>query len=88
MAAHCRLTPDLFAGTRWAPWLDRFRCVDCGVNTRAIGEYYMVDNAVWAAAGLGPRDAAIRRSFTRVLNVSWRAMGDGRRRGPGCPLSA
>jgi hypothetical protein len=27
-----------------------FRCIDCGVNTSTIGEYYMVRDDVWAAA--------------------------------------
>jgi hypothetical protein len=27
-----------------------FLCVDCGVCTSAIDEYYMVHNEVWAAA--------------------------------------
>ena len=29
----------------------RFRCVDCGKNTGG-GEYYMVDDQLWAAAGM------------------------------------
>jgi hypothetical protein len=30
------------------------RCVDCGVNTLAAdGEYYMVSDELWAAAGMG-----------------------------------
>ncbi len=28
-----------------------FICADCGVNTHHIGEYYMVTDEVWAAAG-------------------------------------
>lgn len=31
-----------------------FDCLDCGVNTNTTGEYYMVDDDIWAAAGLDP----------------------------------
>lgn len=34
------------------PEIDRkFRCLDCGKDTSG-GEYYMVSNALWAAAGM------------------------------------
>src|SRR5262245_51189028 len=37
------------------PQIDtRFRCVDCGKDTRNSGEYYRVDDDVWAASGLEP----------------------------------
>jgi hypothetical protein len=29
-------------------------CRDCGVNTNTIGEYYLVEDHVWAAAGGAP----------------------------------
>lgn len=31
-------------------WLALFVCVDCGVNTRRINEYYMVKNEIWRRA--------------------------------------
>jgi hypothetical protein len=31
-----------------------FECVDCGVNTSDIEEYYMVTHSVWAASGMTP----------------------------------
>jgi hypothetical protein len=33
---------------------DRFFCADCGECTFCTGEYYMVSNALWAAAGMKP----------------------------------
>ncbi len=35
----------------------RFRCVNCRVDT--INEYYMLDDQVWAATGLGPHDGML-----------------------------
>jgi Domain of unknown function (DUF4326) len=37
----------------------RSRCHDCGVNVTAIGHWYMVDDEVWAASGLGPEDGVL-----------------------------
>ena len=37
----------------------RFRCVDCQTCTLCTGQYYMVKNEVWAAAGLGPVDGML-----------------------------
>lgn len=31
-----------------------YRCVDCGVDVDATGQWFMVHNAVWAASGLEP----------------------------------
>jgi hypothetical protein len=45
-----------------------FNCVDCGVDTLAIGEYYMVKDEVWEQAWVdrrrqrGPRHWSLRRS--------------------------
>lgn len=36
-----------------------FLCVDCGVDTSEINEYYMVTDAVWRATGLGKRDGML-----------------------------
>jgi len=83
MAVRCRLTPDLFAGTRWAPWLDQFRRVDCGVNTPAIGEYYMVHNEIWATAGLGRATACCVSPISRaglVADVTTPATRSGARK--------
>jgi len=30
-----------------------FDCKDCGINTLYAGEYYMVDDAIWQANGVG-----------------------------------
>src|SRR5262249_51393385 len=32
----------------------RFRCIDCATDTLASGEYYMVRDDLWAAAGMAP----------------------------------
>jgi hypothetical protein len=32
----------------------RGHCIDCGVNTYAIGHYYMVSDDLWASAGMEP----------------------------------
>jgi hypothetical protein len=37
----------------------RFHCVDCGECTLSSGEYYRVDNELWAASGLGPNDGML-----------------------------
>lgn len=29
-----------------------FNCIDCGVNTKEIGEYYMVKACVWRSSGM------------------------------------
>lgn len=29
---------------------DRYRCMDCGIDSDAIGEFYMVKREVWATA--------------------------------------
>ena len=34
----------------WARW----RCVDCGADTRAAGEDYMLRDLVWAETGMDP----------------------------------
>lgn len=34
-------------------------CVDCKVDTLAIGEYYSVLPDVWASSGLAPRDGML-----------------------------
>jgi hypothetical protein len=34
---------------------DYYNCRDCGVNTSAVGEWYMVKPEVWAVGGLGPK---------------------------------
>lgn len=33
--------------------MDRFICVDCEVDTDALGEYYMVTNIIWQLFGAG-----------------------------------
>jgi hypothetical protein len=33
-------------------WYQRFRCVDCRINTAKIGEYYVVEDKIWAAANI------------------------------------
>ena len=37
----------------------RKRCLDCGIDTTASGDWYMVEDAVWAASGLSPVDGAL-----------------------------
>ena len=32
----------------------RFRCIDCGKDTNLYGEYYMVADELWSAAGMVP----------------------------------
>jgi hypothetical protein len=32
----------------------RLHCLDCGVNTAEIGEYYMLRDELWAATGVAP----------------------------------
>jgi len=39
-----------------------FNCIDCGVNTRKIGEYYLVNDDVWAAAGGTPNVTGVLTS--------------------------
>jgi hypothetical protein len=34
----------------WEPQVSDWRCVDCGVDTDAIHEYYMLHHAVWQQA--------------------------------------
>jgi hypothetical protein len=34
-------------------------CVDCGIDTILIGEYYMVKPEIWQKSGLGPRDGML-----------------------------
>jgi hypothetical protein len=36
-----------------------FRCADCLVNTAAIGDYYIVHDTVWAAAGMAETDGML-----------------------------
>ncbi len=38
----------------WADW----SCLDCGLDTFALGEYYMVEDDVWLASGLGREEGA------------------------------
>jgi hypothetical protein len=35
-----------------------FRCVDCAVHTGDIGEYYMLEDIVWAASGMDAQEGA------------------------------
>ncbi|MCX5045180.1 hypothetical protein OG921_18600 [Aldersonia sp. NBC_00410] len=46
-------------GTRiefdWEPVVLDWRCLDCGVDTDAIDEYYMVHDALWREAAAGER---------------------------------
>jgi hypothetical protein len=37
----------------------RLLCVDCGVDTLATGQYYIVRRPVWAASGLGRQDGML-----------------------------
>jgi hypothetical protein len=39
---------------RWRESRRPWRCIDCGVDTGAIGHYYMVSNDLWASAGMQP----------------------------------
>lgn len=34
----------------------RFRCTGCSVDTREVGEYYSLREAIWFAANYGTRD--------------------------------
>jgi hypothetical protein len=52
----------------------RFRCVDCEKDTSNSGEYYAVDDKVWAASGLAPNDGmlcltCLEQRIGRELNV-------------------
>jgi hypothetical protein len=38
---------------RWVLVVCDWRCLDCGINTDAIDEYYMLRNEVWAEANPG-----------------------------------
>lgn len=38
---------------------DGFICRDCGDNTHEIDEYYMVNDEVWEASGMGPHDGML-----------------------------
>ena len=34
-------------------------CIDCGVNTFDLGEYYNVHDRIWASAGMGSHDGML-----------------------------
>jgi hypothetical protein len=34
-------------------------CADCGIDTVAIGDYYMVYDAIWADAGMADREGML-----------------------------
>jgi hypothetical protein len=68
---------------------NHFLCVDCAVNTYDAYEYYMVNNSVWARAGMHPNGGMLcigcleqrlkrtltYRDFARVpLNTDWHFM--------------
>lgn len=38
---------------------DSQMCVDCGVDTQEIGEYYMVTDSCWKRAGMGKYDGML-----------------------------
>jgi hypothetical protein len=38
---------------RWEPVISDWRCLDCGVDTDAINEYYMVLDSIWEQATNG-----------------------------------
>jgi hypothetical protein len=53
---------------------DNFRCVECGKHTGDEGEYYLVRNKLWAAAGLRPNGgmlclAHLERRIGRQLEI-------------------
>ena len=41
------------------PELDPYICVDCSINTALIDEYYMLQDEVWLATGLGLYDGML-----------------------------
>jgi hypothetical protein len=56
-------------------WRRRFSCVDCGNCTLCSGEYYMVKNELWAAAGVKPNGGMLclldlERRIGRALTVA------------------
>lgn len=51
-----------------------FLCLHCSVDTLLIGEYYMVEDDVWAQTGLSGSDgmlciACLENSIGRTLNA-------------------
>jgi len=48
----CHRRPARFRGIHCRPCADKFPCLDC--DTPTGGECYMVQNALWAAAGMEP----------------------------------
>jgi len=53
----------------------RFCCIDCGKCTHCSGEYYMVRDALWEAAGIAPEGsmlclADLERRIGRTLTTN------------------
>jgi hypothetical protein len=43
---------EIIVAGKVAYWHD-FDCVDCGLNTKATHEYYMVNDELWLSSGMG-----------------------------------
>lgn len=53
----------------------QFDCVDCGVDTDVIDEYYMVHDHVWLSSGIGLNDGmlcvgCLERRIGRTLTAA------------------
>lgn len=60
---------------RWEPVVADWRCLDCGVDTDAIDEYYMVLDPIWESATDGGADGhlcieCLERRLGRALRAS------------------
>jgi hypothetical protein len=57
-------------GTRREPWpLCCTHCADCGLGTHALGEWYMVHEAVWQQAWRGRRKSYHQLGGQEVLCI-------------------
>src|SRR5262245_50234141 len=65
-------------------------CVDCGVGTFTLGEYYMVEDGVWELAWAGRRKSW-HRFVGEILCICWRDKRIGRKLQksdfPACPVN-
>jgi hypothetical protein len=66
----------------------RWRCVDCGQDTIAIGHYYMVYDYIWELCGVAPNEGMlcvhclearlgrplVLEDFTTIVPRAWKQM--------------
>jgi hypothetical protein len=51
---------ELWPGVKWPePWQETAECVDCRWNAVRLGEWYMVHDSVWKAAGMETMGGAL-----------------------------